>query len=105
MTDQTGTLTAISRKGSKYQAHYTHTRVETIQYAHPTYTNAESMVDGKMSVSRTYRKISTKDVVRKETAVYDIGEEEARTLCEQAKRGKYQLSRFNATEWVLYVLE
>lgn len=105
MTDQTGTLTAITRKGDLYQAHYLHTHTEQLHYSHPVYTGGKSMIDGKILVSRAYKSISTKKVTRTETAVYDITAEEAKELFVQAQRGKHQLSRLSQTDWVLYVLE
>lgn len=105
MTNQTGKLTAISRKGDKYQAHYTHTSTEQINYTHPVYTGGQSMIDGRILVSRAYKAVSTKEVERQETVVYDITAEEAKALFIQAQRGKHQLSRLGQAEWTMYVLE
>lgn len=105
MTDQTGKLTAITRKGDKYQAHYQHTHTERVHYTHPVYTGGESMIDGKILVSRAYKAVSTKEVERTETAVYDITAEEAKALFVQAQQGKHQLSRLGQAEWTMYVLE
>lgn len=101
----TGKLAAITRKGDVYQAHYQHTRHERVHYTHPVYTGGESMIDGRILVSRTYKAVSTREATRTETAVYDITAEEAKALFVQARQGKHQLSRLGPAEWTMYVLE
>lgn len=103
----TGTLVALSRKGSVYQAHYEHQVTRTVHHSHPVYTGNESMGNGKLLVSRTYRMVSTVERTSTETAVYEVSEEEARDLAEQIKSSgqPYSISRLAADEWAINVLE
>jgi len=101
--DGDGKLTAISRKGDMYEAYYDFTRTEDVHYSHPVYTGNESMVDGKLLVSRAYRAISTVERERTETVVYEVSEEEARRLADCIKAGIHSISRLGPQEWTIYV--